>query len=307
MDSLPFSVVEAALCLGGVATLFWLIALKLHWRSLLRAAFFMGPFFLIALGLGQGAFPISLAPSAWRASLNRVFGTDSLGEPDFKAWAAEKEARLRNEFRWDGYEALSEAEALSVCDRNLDTVLKFLGLPPGRKVRSCKAMGTVTTSLGLVYDGPAFHDPFFGELGMAKPVDFPTSRHWRLIGVCHEAAHAKGFTRELDAELLTQLALSVAGRSDVRFRFLADIHFLQKTGLKVQWPDSLVEEARKAKMARGEAQRRQSVISFLRRLAERWHLRNSGGKYGDREEKEPWNPRHPFFAGLHRLEGGTWK
>src|SRR3989338_5313915 len=103
VDAIPFSVVEFASCLGGIATLYWLLALKLRLLPARRTAMILGPVFLAVLGLGQGAFPWSLAPTAWRASLPRVFGNDSLGEDAFKAWAAETEGRLLGEFRWDVY------------------------------------------------------------------------------------------------------------------------------------------------------------------------------------------------------------
>jgi hypothetical protein len=255
---------------------------------------------VLTLGLGQGAFPISLAPTAWRISLTRNFGLDSLGEAEFKSWVEQRQNRLRTGFDGRAYQSLSEQEALKACDESLDTVLMDLGLPPGRTVRSIKSMGPLTTAMGLVYGGPAFHDPFFGEVAIVHGKDLPTSRHWRLIAACHETAHAKGFTREMDAEILTQLSLMRI--PDPRFRVLADIHFLEKSGLKIQWPDSLIAEARRAREERREVQKHQPAISWLRRWADRLHLRNSGGKYGDREVKEPWNPRQPFFATVHRLQ-----
>ncbi len=304
-DSIPFSIVEASLWMGGLATLLWILGFI--WRKgpfrrtgFRRTVFFLGPVFLIALGLGQGAFPISLAPSAWRPSLTQSFGTDSIEEHAFKNWAAACEQDLRDHFNWEAYQSLSEHEALSVCDGSLDTVLAALGLPPGREVRAFKTMGPLTTAMGLVYGGPAFHDPFFGELAIVHRKDLPTSNHWRFVAACHEAAHAKGFTREMDAEILTQLALLRI--PDPRFQILADIHFLEKSGLKIQWPDSLLAESRRARAERLDAQNRQPVISFLKRWADKLHLRNSGHKYGDREAREAWNPRQPFFATVHLLQ-----
>jgi hypothetical protein len=302
-DSIPFSLVETALWVGSVATAFWIYALiRRHKTSplLKKISFLLGPVFLLALGLGQGAFPLSLAPSAWRSSITKEFGTDSLGEAEFKAWVHGREDSLRSLFEWGAYQSLTEREALATCDHSLDTVLSDLGLPPGRNVHAFKSMGPITTTFGLVYGGPAFHDPFFGELAIVHRSDLPTSRHWRLIAACHEAAHAKGFTREMDAEILTQLALSRI--SDPRFQRLADIHFLEKAGFKIRWPDSLIAEGKRMRELRKETEKHQPVISFLRRWAEKWNLRNSGGKYGDREAKEAWNPRQPFYATVHRLQ-----
>ncbi len=304
-DAVPVSLVEVSLWMGGIATLIWLLSLlrrKEAWAKpwVRRISFLLGPFFLLAMAQGHGAFPASLAPTALRPSLTRDFGTDSLSEDTFNNWVAERESRLRGEFDWASYQSLSEQEVLNACSISLDTVLKDLGLPPGRTVRTIKSMGPLTTVMGLVYGGPAFHDPFFGEIGMVRQQDSPMPHHWRLIAACHESAHAKGFTREMDAEILTQLALLRI--PDPRFQVLADVHFLEKAGLKIQWPDSLLSEARAMRQERHELQRHQHVISFLRRWVNRWHLGNSGGKYGDRDRGEAWNPRQPFFATVHRLQ-----
>jgi hypothetical protein len=222
---------------------------------------------------------------------------------EFKAWARAREARLNREFHWPAYASLEEGEALAVCNRALDSILVRAGLPPGRKVRTYKEMGPLTSALGLIYGGPAFHDPFFGEIGIVKASAYPTPRHWRRIAACHEAAHAKGFTREIDAEILTQLSLMRAGREDPRFRFLADSHFLCKAGFAIRWPQALSEESRRTRVARREIDKSRPVITRLRRWAERLGLRNSPRKYGDRGAQEPWNPGHPFYASVRRLSG----
>jgi len=304
-DAIPFSLVEASLWVGGLATLIFLLSLarrKDAWAKpwVRRISFLLGPVFLIALGLGQGAFPISLAPTAWRPSLTQDFGTDSLSEDTFKTWAAEREYQLREDFDWAGYQSLTEQEVLNACTASLDTVLEDLGLPPGRRVRTIKPMGPLTTAMGLVYGGPAFHDPFYGEIGMVRQKDAPFPHHWRLIAACHESAHAKGFTREMDAEILTQLALLRI--PDPRFQVLADIHFLEKSGLKVQWPDSLISEAREMREERHEVEKHQRVILFLRHWVNKLNLENSAHKYGDRSRLEIWDPRQPFFATVHRLQ-----
>jgi hypothetical protein len=304
-DAVPFSLVETSLWEGGLATGIWVVCLvqrKDAWAKpwVRRISFLLGPLFLIALSLGQGVFPFSLAPTAWRPSLTQDFGTDSLSQDDFKAWAAQRESQLRQDFDWSAYQSLTEQEVLNACSASLDTVLEDLGLPPGRTVRTIKPMGPLTTAMGLIYGGPAFHDPFYGEIGMVQQKDAPYPHHWRLIAACHESAHAKGFTREMDAEILTQLALSRI--PDPRYQVLADLHFLQKTGLKVQWPDSLISEASRMRQERRDVQKHQRAISFLRRWVNRLHLENSGKKYGDREHNEVWNPRQPFFATVHRLQ-----
>ena len=303
-DSIPFSIVELSLWLGGIATILWLTSFSKFGKSVgtkIRWVYFLfGPLFLLILGLGQGAFPWSLAPTALRTPLPTVYGTDSLSDSAFHQWVRERERSLTSELNWTDYQSLSESEVLRNCDASLDTVLRLLGQSPGRTVRAVKDMGPLTSDLGLIYGGPAFHDPFFGELAVVKSSQYPTPRHWRLIAVCHETAHAKGFLREMDAEILTQLALRRI--ADPRFQTLADIHFLEKSGVKVLWPESLIRESQRVRTWRREVQKHQPVISWLRNFAEKFHVRNSGGKYGDREAKEAWNPHHPFFATVHRLQ-----
>jgi hypothetical protein len=315
-DALPFSLVEVALWAGTTATLLLILSFVPGLRrrgmpasrGFRRAAVLAGPVFLIALGLGQGAFPGSLAPTAWRAPLVERLaensGADSLGEGAFRAWVAAREASLRGALAlpegWEQFMTLTEGDALRACDTSLDTVLAALGLPPGRSVRAFKDMGPWTSTLGLAYGGPAFHDPFFGEIAIIADRDMPAPRHWRLIAACHEAAHAKGFTREMDAEILSQLAL--LRLDDPRFGVLADIHFLRKTGIKIAWPDSLIGEAVRVRDRRAAAEARQPVVRMLRRLARKAGLQNDGAKYGERRAAEAWNPRHPFFATVRRAE-----
>lgn len=313
-DTIPFSLVETALWIGTTATvlflLSWLPKLRPALARYRRATLCAGPVFLVALGLGQGAFPGSLAPSAWRTPLAKRLGTDSLAEPAFRAWTLERETSLREAIqapggaaRWAAFQNLREEEALRTCDTSLNAVLAALRVPAGRTVRAAKSMGPWTTTLGLVYGGPAFHDPFFGEIAIVRERDLPSPHFWRLVAVCHEAAHAKGFTREMDAEILTQLAL--LRLPDPRYRTLADIHFLMKTGTKIRWPDSLIAESKRVRARRTETEARQPVVRGLRKLAQRFGLQNDAAKYGARRRADAWNPRHPFFATVHRAESAT--
>jgi|GEM_PF-1994925 len=336
IDPIPFSLVEAALWLGTAATLLFIVTfLPVKWfggagessgwsshkalrvlkgRAVRRLTFIAGPVFLIALGLGQGAFPGSLAPTAWRTPLAERLAesrADTLPEEAFRAWVAAREARLIAAFgdslgrtadsggaaRWRAFQAMSETEVLAACDTSLNAVLAALDLPDGRTVRAFKTMGPWTATIGLAYGGPAFHDPFFGEIAIIGDADMPAPRYWRFTAACHEAAHAKGFTREMDAEILTQLAL--ARTSDQRLQALADIHFLRKAGVPVAWPRRLIEEVKRVRLRRAEVEAGQPVVRALRRAAEGIGFQNSGGKYGARRRDEAWNPRHPFFATVH--------
>lgn len=305
VDPIPFSLVEI-LIWAGVACTFALAALlasgKRQWlrrRPALAAALISGPILLVFMGLGQGAFPFSLAPTAWRQPLAEAFPAPPVRYEDFRRELYDREKRLFETFSPAYYESLSEEEILAGCDRALDEVLSSLGLQPGRTVRTIKAMGPLTTVLGLSYGGPAFHDPFFGEMAMVRPEDYPAPRYWRLMGVCHEVAHAKGFTREMDAEILTQLALS--GSTDPRYRMLGDIMFLRKAGERIHFPEHLRREIRATRISREKVESGQHVIRFLRETARKLGFQNSAGKYGSRNPEEDWNPAHPFYATILAL------
>jgi hypothetical protein len=305
VDRMPFSLVEVVLWAGllcafallafrGAGRWTWLKRRR-PWLALLTA----GPVVLVCMSLGQGAFPWSLAPTAWRVPLAKAFPAPPLAYADFLSEIRLRENRLSADFWPAYYQSLSETEILHGCDRALDGVLAGLGLLPGRTVQKVKAMGPLTTLLGLSYGGPAFHDPFFGELAMVRPQDHPAPRYWRLLAVCHEAAHAKGFTREMDAEILTQLALSSS--PDLRYRMLGDIMFLRKSGEKIHFPAYLKQEILQARDSLRQVESRQWAVKFCKRLAEKAGFQNSGKKYGMRGSAEEWDPRHPFYATVASL------
>src|SRR5690606_20227151 len=83
---------------------------------------------------------------------------------------------------------------------------------------------------------------------------------------------------------------------DPRFEALARIHFLRKTGLKIDWPDSLLADARRAAEERERVLAGRPALMKLKSLLAGTPLQNSGAKYGERERGEPWDPRHPFFS-----------
>jgi hypothetical protein len=258
------------------------------------AALVTGPILLLAMALGQGAFPLSLAPTAWRMPLAKIFRGHPLPYAGFRGELIMRESRLLTTFSPAWYESLSEEEILAGCNRELDSVLARLRLPPGREVGKMKPMGPLTTLLGLSYGGPAFHDPFFGEMAMVRPEDHPATRYWRLTGVCHEAAHAKGFTREMDAEILTLLALSRS--PDPRYRMLGDIMYLRKSGERIHYPEYLRREILASRDSLERVEARQHLVRLLRDAATKMGFQNSGGKYGSRSGSENWDPMHPFYS-----------
>jgi Protein of unknown function (DUF3810) len=302
VDAVPISLVEVLVWVGfGFGLILLSILMLGFWPKLKQHPRFLGllaagPILLILMGLGQGAFPLSLAPTAWRQPLANFKKSPDLAYPEFKVRLSQHEAHLLQNFTADYYESLTEEEILVGCNYGLDQILEKMKLLPGRRVRSIKPMGPMTTTLGLSYGGPAFHDPFLGEMAMVKLEDHPSPRYWRLIGICHETAHAKGFTREMDAEILTQVVLSSS--PDLRYRLLGDIMYLRKSGERVHFPEYLRKEIHRTRAERERVEEQQTVITFLRNLSKKFGFQNSGTKYGSRDGSENWNPQHPFFSSV---------
>ena len=103
----------------------------------------------------------------------------------------------------------------------------------------------LTRLLGLAYGGPGFHDVISSEVALADTSDYPLPKYSVLFGMTHEICHAQGWTRELDAEVLTYL--SMWNSKDPLMKSLSGILLLQKAGVQVDFPPLLVEERDSAK------------------------------------------------------------
>ena len=308
VDSVPFSLVETLVWVGLISLIFLILLLiKGHYRwlknhSMVFLILLSGPVLLLLMAMGQGAFPLSLAPSAWRKPLAQVFIGPALPYEKFKQQLSVHEQHLLTHFSLRDYQLYTEPQIVVQCNDALDQVLDVLHLAPGRTVRAIKPMGPFTTTLGLAYGGPAFHDPFLGELAMVQYQDMPTPRYWRLIGICHEEAHAKGFTREMDAEILTQLALNFT--HDPFLQILGDIMYLRKSGEKIEFPKALSDEISVSRATLKKVEEQQWCVQFIRRMTKKIGFQNSGGKYGSRMGSEAWDVHHPFYATVEGLQSG---
>lgn len=308
VDSIPFSLVETLVWIGLIS-LFFLIVLFVKgaypWlknHPLIFIFLLSGPILLLLMAMGQGAFPLSLAPSAWRKPLAKAYRGPALPYEKFKEQLSAHEQHLLTHFSLRDYQSYTEPQIVVQCDNALDQLLETLHLSPGRSVRAIKPMGPFTTTLGLAYGGPAFHDPFLGELAMVRYADMPTPRYWRLIGICHEEAHAKGFTREMDAEILTQLALNFS--HDPLLKILGDIMYLRKSGEKVQFPRAISDEIIVSRVTLAKVEKQQWLVQFLRTMTKKIGFQNSGGKYGSRMGSEAWDLHHPFYATVEGIQNG---
>ena len=155
-------------------------------------------------------------------------------------------------------------------------------------------MRGLTRLLGLSYGGPAYHDPLTGEVALAGEKDNPAPKFWRCHAICHETAHAKGFTREMDAETLTQLALLTSDNPNMQV--IGRLLFLQKSGVEFQWPGRLKDEIKLKAEERQAVRAGQPLVSLLAKINQRLNIQNTPEKYGKRKKGEAWNPEHPYFS-----------
>jgi hypothetical protein len=148
------------------------------------------------------------------------------------------------------------------------------------------------------------HDILSGEVAIVSQRDNPAPRYWRYHAICHETAHAKGFNREVDAEILTLLAALISG--DSVLQIAGYLSFLQKTGENFLWPEALKTERRRQAEKRRAVRRRQPLVRLLTRINKKLGIQNDPKKYGYRKKHQEWNPKHPYFATvIHLLRANT--
>ncbi len=249
---------------------------------------------LFLLASGQNAFAWSPVPTFLRKSLAKAWAVPALPEEEFKLLVSTFEEKLNNEFNWDSYISLTEQYVLNTCNQSLDSLLKALELNRGRTVRRIKKMHGLTRLLGLSYGGPAYHDPLTGEVALISEKDNPAPKFWRYHAICHETAHAKGFTREMDVETLTQLALLTSNSRNMQI--IGYILFLQKSGEKFKWPEQLKDERKLTAKERKAVRAKQPLVRLLSKINQQLHIQNTPKKYGNRKKGEAWNPEHPYFS-----------
>ncbi len=256
--------------------------------------FIFGPILLLLLATGQGVTPFSPFPTYNRTALHLRGHQLPISEATMDSLVPLLKDTLSHAFTKDLYKNLDETEVLKTCNLLLDSLLHILDLPKGRTVKRIKEQSGLTRLLGLSYGGPAYHDPLTSEIALVSSKDLPTTHFWRIQALCHETAHAKGFTRELDAEILTQLALLLS--SHPLFVTTGLIQFLSKSGYEIDWPPLFKKEREESKVKRKATQKKQYMVNFLRKINRKLSVQNSGKKYGQREKDEQWDINHPYYS-----------
>jgi len=309
VDWFPFSVTELLLWTGIISSVLLIVKLigkpqnaytalgairmKIHsFHPILYMSF--GPILLFLLAAGQGALPWSPMPTFLRQQLHQHWKVPSLDESAYEGFHDNFQKKIASEFNWNEYQNFNEKTVLEKCNSSLNAIMSELNLTKGRELKRIKKMRGLSRLFGLSYGGPAYHDPLTGEAAMVNYEDLPTPQYWRYQAVCHETVHAKGFSREIDTEILTALALLKS--ENYGMQISGYLMFLKKSGKSYSLPDELIQERKNTLDARKKVRASQPFVRFLTRINKALGIQNSPGKYGSRKKDEEWNPEHAFFT-----------
>lgn len=265
------------------------------WSPLLwsrtRYGLSIGVLCLIIQTFSQGATPWDFVPTVFRDPISGRAMRVEVETGIYQTWREQNQTLL---LTWPKalYESAPTEPDLALVNEAIDKVLKELNYPKGRSVRRWKTMTGLTEILGLAYGGPAYHDVISAEVVIASSLDSPSSKAWRWCTLVHEVAHAKGFTREMDAECLTWLAL---GKLEHPMGpYLQAWLALGKTGKKTNLPDFLQKEQKRVWDARKALH--QPLVSFLKDLGKKLSLQNDLQKYGAILPGTTPASNHEFFG-----------
>jgi len=309
VDQVSFNVTELLVWTSLICSIIWIknfkkIYLRFNtgiWGSSLCkwGLCVFGPLLLFLLASGQGALPFSPAPTAMRPTLYSELNPPEVTQQEFFDFTDTMQNLLLKEFDKEHYRRLTENEMIDDCNSMLDDILLRLDFTSGRTVRGIKKMRGLSRVFGLSYGGPAYHDPLTSELALAAREDYPTPKAWRIHAACHEIAHAKGYGREMDAEILTQLSLLFSDNS--LYRAMGCLMYLKKTGQEYESPVYLTEEQVRVNEEFKKIRKKQYVIRALSWMNRKLSLRNRSEKYGNIKPHQPFNAKHPYFATVIHL------
>jgi hypothetical protein len=257
---------------------------------LLKAMVLVGCFTLLIQAGSQGILPFDLVPTAYRDLPVDRLESSEVEAKSFEAWFRQAEQSMAS-FPAEVYQQAPLYPPLTLVTEALHSVLEDLDYPTGREVKAIKDMEGLTLLMGLAYGGPAFHDVVSGEVALASAKDLPSSKAWRWWTVVHELTHAQGFTREMDAEVLTFLTLRALDHP--LGKPLATWMALSKTQRPFSWPEVMKTEWKDVQQKREALH--QPWVQGLKRLLQGAQVQNSGEKYGDLASKQVPPPTHEYF------------
>jgi len=296
VDGISIPISEILLILA-LALIFF--RLSLPWIGLsVPIIWWIGPILLGIMAFSQGVTTIDWVPSVFRTPPHIRAGSVSVGE-NFHGWKERVKERVFL-FSEEAYLQAESSPNLKEVDRAVKRVLNGLSYPPGREVKKIKEMMGLTRLMGLAYGGPAYHDVVTGEVVMAAENDLPRTKVYRWLTVVHEIAHAQGFTREIDAEVLTWLILKEMESPFAQF--CADVQALSKGPWEWKAPPAYRKEQDKVLMARKSL--KQPVVAWLSSIWKRGGLQNNVVKYGSISKSRP-PVNHPFFGVVLKWDVGN--
>lgn len=259
--------------------------------------FGVGPILLLIMAFSQGISSWDWVPSAHREPFFDRLGKKEISREELDQFLEVHRNQLKA-FPEKLYSDASMDAPLDEVNKAMDKALALMNLKPGRHVQSVKKLWGITRVLGLAYGGPAYHDVITSEVVMASQEDYPATKAWRWVCAVHEVAHAQGFTREMDAEILTYLALRESEHP--LLKALCSCMVLSKSGQNIDYPKVFEEEWKGIRKQRENLH--QPLIKVIKSLGQALSIQNSQAKYGgvDRDREIPLD--HEFFASLVLLE-----
>ena len=289
VDSVAFPISEFLLLMALGLVGLRLLGMLPFWGWSVPWIWWFGPFLLVTMAFSQGVTPVDWVPTVFREAPHLRAGTVMVGE-DFDPWKEKVQDRVLA-FPDSIYENADPSPNLKEVHRAVTRVLEGLSYPPGREVTRVKDMVGLTRLMGLAYGGPAYHDVVTGEVVMASEDDLPRTKVYRWLTVVHEIAHAQGFTREIDAEVLTWMILK---EMESPFANLcADLQALSKGRWAWEGPPAYQREREEVVLARKNLD--QPVVNWLKTFWKKVGLQNDAVKYGGVLDERP-SPDHPFFG-----------
>lgn len=291
IDLLPFAVSEMLLQLS-----LWfcvLICFCFIMGHQISKYYWIGPIILFIMVGSQGISSLDWVPTAHREKVHERLSSPVVEKEDLKLFLDEQQ-KLLNDFPSELYKKAKANPDLKMVNESVGKALKALDLKSGREVTAIKKLWGVTRVLGLAYGGPAYHDVITSEVVLATKEDYPASKAWRWMCVVHEVVHAQGFTREMDTEIITYLALKLS--DDPLLKALSAWMVLLKTGQIFDIPDVFKNEWEQVREQRDELH--QPMVKLLKRVAEKLTIQNSNAKYGSVKKGTSIPLNHEFFSSL---------
>jgi len=291
IDLLPFAVSEMLLQLS-----LWfcvLICFCFVMGHQVSKYYFIGPIILFIMIGSQEISSLDWVPTAHRERIYERLSSPVIEKEELSLYL-KRQQNFLNEFPSELYKNAKSEPELKLVNDSVAKALEALNLKPGREVMAIKELWGVTRVLGLSYGGPAYHDVITSEVVLATEKDYPASKAWRWMCIVHEVVHAQGFTREMDTEIITYLALKLS--DDPLLKALSAWMALLKTGQSFDIPKVFKEEWNEVREKREELH--QPMVTLVKRVAEKLSVQNSNAKYGSVTKGTSIPLNHEFFASL---------